>query len=132
MDAPRAHGVAEGFALFGTDLGLCSIAWGSGGICAVQLPQQNELAMRERMRRQFATAREMTPTPEVQHAINGIVALLRGERVDLSGIVLNMTGVPPFHQRVYDIARAIPPGSTLTYGEVAAKLKFKFGFSFYS
>jgi methylated-DNA-[protein]-cysteine S-methyltransferase len=40
----------------------------------------------------------------------------------LSGIALDMTGVLPFHQRVYDIARAIPVGSTLTYGEVAAQL----------
>lgn len=32
-----------------------------------------------------------------------------------------MTGVPPFHQRVY-AERAIPPGRTLTYGEVAARL----------
>jgi methylated-DNA-[protein]-cysteine S-methyltransferase len=33
-----------------------------------------------------------------------------------------MTGVPPFHQRVYAVARAIAPGHTLTYGEVAAAL----------
>jgi len=122
MDAPQAGSLAEGFALFATDLGFCSIAWGPGGICAVQLPQQSELTLRQRMRRQFATAQEMTPTPEVQHAINGVVALLHGERVDLSGIALNMTGVPPFHQRVYELARAIPVGSTLTYGEVAAQL----------
>jgi len=117
-----ANGAAVGFALFGTDLGFCSIAWGPGGICAVQLPQHNELVMRERMRRQFAQAREMTPPPEVQHAIDGVVALLHGERADLSGIALDMTGVPPFHQRVYAVARAIPVGSTLTYGEVAAQL----------
>jgi methylated-DNA-[protein]-cysteine S-methyltransferase len=121
-DMPRAGGVAIEFALFGTDLGVCSIAWGPGGICAVQLPQQSELAMRGRMRRQFALAHEMVPPMEVQQAINGVVALLRGERIDLSGIALDMTGVPPFHQRVYAVARAIPVGATLTYGEVAAQL----------
>ncbi|RZJ10583.1 MAG: MGMT family protein, partial [Haliea sp.] len=41
---------------------------------------------------------------------------------DLSDIPLDMAGVPPFHRRVYEIARAIPPGRVLTYGEVAQRL----------
>lgn len=118
MDTPRA----DGFTLFGTDLGVCGIAWGSGGICGVQLPQGSEQATRQRMHRRFASAAEMVPPPEVRLAISGVVALLQGERVDLSGIALDMTGVPPFHQQVYELARAIPVGSTLTYGEVAAQL----------
>ena len=51
-----------------------------------------------------------------------IVALLRGQPRDLSDIVLDMDGVPPFHQRVYAVARTIPPGATLTYGEIATQL----------
>jgi methylated-DNA-[protein]-cysteine S-methyltransferase len=30
--------------------------------------------------------------------------------------------VPPFHRRVYALARTIPPGATLSYGEVAARI----------
>ncbi len=33
-----------------------------------------------------------------------------------------MDGVPPFHRRVYRVARKIPPGATLSYGEIAARL----------
>ena len=33
-----------------------------------------------------------------------------------------MEGVPPFHRRVYEVARGIPAGATLSYGEVAARL----------
>ena len=33
-----------------------------------------------------------------------------------------MLRVPEFHAAVYAIARAIPPGATLTYGEVARRL----------
>jgi methylated-DNA-[protein]-cysteine S-methyltransferase len=29
--------------------------------------------------------------------------------------------VPPFHRRVYEAARRIPPGATLSYGEIAAR-----------
>jgi len=54
--------------------------------------------------------------------IERVVALLEGHPVDLSDIVLDMTGVPPFHQRVYAMARSMPPGTTMTYGEMATRL----------
>jgi methylated-DNA-[protein]-cysteine S-methyltransferase len=58
----------------------------------------------------------------VQDVIDDIVALLAGEPRDLSGVVLDMTGVPEFHRRVYDVARRIPPGATSTYGAIATAL----------
>jgi methylated-DNA-[protein]-cysteine S-methyltransferase len=58
----------------------------------------------------------------VRRAQAAIAALLRGEPRDLSGVELDMQGVPPFHRRVYEVARGIPAGSTLSYGEVAARL----------
>jgi methylated-DNA-[protein]-cysteine S-methyltransferase len=33
-----------------------------------------------------------------------------------------MDRVPPFHRRVYEVARTIPPGATLSYGDLAARL----------
>jgi methylated-DNA-[protein]-cysteine S-methyltransferase len=50
---------------------------------------------------------------------------LRGapnQPADLSNIQLDMEGVPPFHRRVYEVARAIAPGNTRTYGEIATRL----------
>ena len=58
----------------------------------------------------------------MQAAIDGIVALLRGEPRDLASIALDMEQVPPFNRRVYEVARTIPPGSTMTYGEIAVRL----------
>jgi methylated-DNA-[protein]-cysteine S-methyltransferase len=58
----------------------------------------------------------------VRRAIDGIVALLRGEASDLSAVALDMNAVPAFHRRVYDAARGVAPGSTVTYGEIAARL----------
>ena len=48
--------------------------------------------------------------------------MLGGEARDLSAIALDMERVPPFHRRVYAVARTIPPGATLSYGEIAARL----------
>src|SRR5262249_5102411 len=54
--------------------------------------------------------------------IDAIVALLGGERSDLSTAVLDMEPVEPFERRVYEIARTIGPGATLPYGEIATRL----------
>jgi methylated-DNA-[protein]-cysteine S-methyltransferase len=113
---------ALGYALFATPIGHCCIAWGERGLVGVQLPGTSVAHTRARMRQSFPDAPETPPPAEVQQAIARITALLHGERDDLLDIVLDMDGVPPFNQRVYALARAIPPGRTLTYGEVATQL----------
>jgi methylated-DNA-[protein]-cysteine S-methyltransferase len=112
----------RGFALFDTVVGRCGIAWGGRGITAVQLPERREGETRARLLRRVPGASEATPPPGVQRAIEAIADLLRGEANDLSGVALDMEGVPAFHRRVYEIARTIPPGATLSYGDVAARL----------
>src|SRR5262249_6386062 len=77
---------------------------------------------RARMLQRFPTAAEITPPPEVHRAIDCIAALLRGEVSDLSTIALDMEQVPSFHRRVYEAARTIPPGMTLSYGDIAARV----------
>ena len=113
---------ASGYALFATTLGRCGIAWSERGIVAVQLPEASEAVTLARVARAVPGAHEVAPPPEVQRAIDAIAALLRGERDDLSSIRLDYAGVPPFHRRIYERARAILPGRTLTYGEIAAQL----------
>ena len=74
------------------------------------------------MRRRFPDTPEAPPPPAVERAIEGIVALLQGEAIDLSAVALDMEHVPPFERRVYEVARTIPPGATLAYGDIAARL----------
>jgi methylated-DNA-[protein]-cysteine S-methyltransferase len=56
------------------------------------------------------------------HAIKAMVTLLRGEASDLSDVAIDMARVPEFDRRVYEIARAIPAGATLSYGQIAVRL----------
>lgn len=112
----------SGFTLFDTEIGRCGIAWSEGGIVGVELPEGGDLAMRARMLRRFPGAREASPPDEVRRAIAGIVALLRGEASDLERVTLDMDGIPPFERSVYEAARAIPPGATLSYGDIATRL----------
>jgi O-6-methylguanine DNA methyltransferase len=110
------------FTLFDTAIGRCGIAWHESRITGVQLPEGSELKTRTRLLRRCPLAREAPPPPDVERAIAGIGALLRGEPSDLSAIALDLEGVPEFERRVYEVARTIPPGATLSYGEIATRL----------
>ncbi len=113
---------AQGFTLFDTAIGRCGIAWGERGVVGIQLPEARELATRARVLQRFPDAREEAPPADVERAVEGIVALLRGQPSDLSAVALDMERVPSFHRRVYEVARTIPPGATLSYGDIAAQL----------
>jgi methylated-DNA-[protein]-cysteine S-methyltransferase len=114
---------AAGFCVFGTAIGSCGIAWNDRGqIVGTQLPESGEEGTRACMRRRFSGTPETGPPPEVAAIVRRIGELLDGHRDPLIDVPLDMSDVPAFNQRVYEITRAIPPGRTLTYGEVAARL----------
>ena len=112
------------FAIFDSAIGPCGIAWGGRGIHAVQLPMGSEDKTRGRIRQRYGEIAEAPPPPpaQVQRAIDGMVELLAGKPNDLADVVLDLDGVPEFNRGVYDIARSIPPGQTLTYGDIAKRL----------
>ena len=112
----------QSFALFETSLGTCGIVWGARGVLGVQLPEADAVATRARVRRRHPGAGEAPPPSDVQHAIDGIIALLGGEKRDLTDISIDDSGQPDFNRRVYAIVRKIPPGATITYGEIAERL----------
>ncbi len=119
-DPPAAR---SGFALFPTAIGICGIAWDTRAvITGVQLPEANESLTRTRLLRHHAGAREAAPPPAVHAVIEQIGLLLQGEAVDLTAVPLALDAVPDFNRRVYEIARTIPPGQTLTYGEIATRM----------
>jgi methylated-DNA-[protein]-cysteine S-methyltransferase len=114
--------LAQGFALFESAVGRCGIAWNTRGIVGVQLPERTEAATRARLQRRYPDAPEAAPPAEVQRVIAGIVALLDGEAREFSDVALDMADIPEFNQRVYAVARGIPVGGTLSYGEIAKRL----------
>jgi methylated-DNA-[protein]-cysteine S-methyltransferase len=112
----------QNYALFETAIGTCAIVWSARGVAGVQLPEKNAAATRARLIRRYPDAQEALPSADIQRAVDGIVRLLAGERCDLTDITVDESAVPAFNRRVYAIARAIPPGATMTYGEIAVRL----------
>jgi methylated-DNA-[protein]-cysteine S-methyltransferase len=117
-----AHMTDYGFTLFETPLGRCGIAWGERGIVGLQLPEARDAETRARLLARIPAASDGPPPPRIQRVLDAIAALLAGGDDDLSEAILDMDGVPAFHRRVYEAARAIPPGATLSYGEIAARI----------
>ena len=105
------------FAVFDTEIGLCGIAWTEAGISAVALPEESAAETRGRL-----SGTEAEPPPEVALVVEGVQRLLAGESVDFADLRLDPAGVNQFNQQVYEIARTIKPGSTLTYGDIAHRL----------
>jgi O-6-methylguanine DNA methyltransferase len=110
------------FALFDTAIGRCGIAWTERGVASVQLPEEDDAATRARMLARFPDAREAAPRGETKRAIESMRAHLAGRLDPLDGIVLDDEGLPDFHRRVYEALRAVGPGQTVGYGELAARV----------
>jgi methylated-DNA-[protein]-cysteine S-methyltransferase len=113
----------RGYTIFDTGIGRCGIAWSDIGVAGVQLPEAREIETSKRLFHLYPDARDMRPPLTIEIAIEGIVALLRGEPADLSDIALDVSGIHAFNARVYAFTRTIPRGETRTYGEVAASLR---------
>jgi methylated-DNA-[protein]-cysteine S-methyltransferase len=111
-----------GFALFDTPIDCCGIVWNGRGIAGVQLPETDRRAVRNRILRRFPGACEAVPPADVQRVVDDIAALLNGEPRDLGYAKIDTAALPDFHRRVYDVARTIPAGATLSYGEIAERL----------
>jgi methylated-DNA-[protein]-cysteine S-methyltransferase len=112
----------ERFCLFETTIGTCAAAWNERGLTAVFLPESGPDRLRARIGRRHPQALEAEPPPAVAEAMAAMRALLAGEPRDLSFVALDLSRVGEFERRVYEIIRGIPPGQTLTYGEIARRL----------
>jgi methylated-DNA-[protein]-cysteine S-methyltransferase len=82
------------------------VQWSAAGLTGIWLPGRLPAAQGE-------------PPSSVLAAVDGIVALLAGERRDLREVVLDESGLDEFRLRVYAATRAVGPGAVATYGEIA-------------
>jgi methylated-DNA-[protein]-cysteine S-methyltransferase len=110
------------YTVFETAIGWAGVAWGDAGLVACHLPEREAETARRGFVRRFPDAAEAEPPAALAPTIAGIQALMRGEKADLSGAPLDLSRTPEFNVRVYEVARSIPPGETLTYGEIAERL----------
>ena len=114
--------MTTGFTLFDTPIGTCSLVWEGEMVVGLRLPEASPSATRARIKRRWPDATEQTAPAAMQAIIDRVLTLLGGERVDLRDVPLDFGAAPEFHKQVYEIARTIPAGQTMTYGEIARRL----------
>lgn len=110
------------FAVIPTAIGECALVWNEGAeIVGSALPHGGADQVRAVVRGWYPDAVEASPAP-VAPAVAALTRLLDDGVGDLVEIPLDLSAVPDFDRRVYEVVRAIPPGETRTYGEVATEL----------
>lgn len=116
----------HGFTLFDTAFGRCALAWTEHGLSAVRLPDASEALTRANLLARQPQASEWPASacsdraPSfVAAAIAAVQSHLDGQLRDLRELPLDLRRVHAFEGRVYAAARALDPGHTCTYGELA-------------
>ncbi len=109
--------------LFETSLGTCGVAWSDSGLTWVQLPERTPEQTEARLLAKTANPGPRATAKSIPDWVTNAIALARehldGRPRDLSAVPLDLSSVTPFLASVYRTLQKVPPGKTLTYGELA-------------
>ncbi|GAB3470103.1 hypothetical protein GCM10027398_19370 [Azotobacter salinestris] len=111
------RGDAIRFALGACSLGAILVAQSGRGVCAILLGDEPE-ALRRELQARFPAAQPGGGEAALEQLIAGVAAFVEAPQIGLD-LPLDVRGTA-FQQRVWAVLRQIPPGTTLSYGEVAA------------
>jgi methylated-DNA-[protein]-cysteine S-methyltransferase len=109
------------YLVFDTPVGGCGIGWSPRGITSVSLPEADVAALKDRFGgHQLMTSEDDAPD-FVREAVDKIRRHLTSGDADFSGLPLDLEDLPSFHRTVYQRAIRMPPGTVMSYGELAMK-----------
>ena len=109
------------YVLFDTAIGRCGIAWSARGLTRLQLPERDADATERRLQARASRAHADAAPPWIQQAVDEVRRYMGGEPVTFASAVLDFGETGAFDRGVYDAARALPWGRTVTYGELARR-----------
>lgn len=105
------------FALrFATPLGWCDLVYSQKGLRFLALPTHSDFE------RDFSIPQRSDPPAFVRQTVWRVQAHLGGNVQRYEDIPVDLDGLSDFTIRVLTMLRHIPPGKTVTYGEIAQAL----------
>lgn len=114
------------YTLFDTQLGKCGIAWKKPSppnenqrVIGFQLPEATAQLTEARIVERTAAHKAGTIPSWIGEIIKRVKLHLKGQVQDFKDIDLDTDAVGQFAKQVYETARAIPTGRTITYGQLA-------------
>jgi O-6-methylguanine DNA methyltransferase len=111
--------------VFDTPIGACAIAWGEKSesnqpaVLWFQLPEATADLTESRIAEKSGACKSANPPPRISALVERIRKHLSGELQDFRDVAVDLSAASPFARRVLEAAREIPPGRTITYGELA-------------
>lgn len=106
-------GVVIRWAVLPTDLGPMLLAATDLGVCRLSFNEG-----REALEQRFPQANLQTPDENFDHLAQQVLAIVANPATDPSVVPLDIGGTP-FQRDVWQALRAIPPGETRSYAELA-------------
>ncbi len=113
---------AEQYLVFETAHGFCAIAWSGAGVTRFRLPERDAAAAERSLKRRVPDAATGPAPPAVAEAVAAAKRYFAGERIDFTGVPLDLPEQDERSARIYDAARRIGWGETTTYGALARQL----------
>ncbi|MGN6691223.1 MAG: methylated-DNA--[protein]-cysteine S-methyltransferase [Sphingopyxis sp.] len=110
------------YRLFETAAGVAGIGWVRTGVACLRLPSPSAAETERSLLRRMPGAMRIAPPAEVEAVIDAAVRYFAGERIDFSGVPVDLGEQTPFFSRVYDRVRQLGWGETTTYGAIASDL----------
>jgi AraC family transcriptional regulator of adaptative response/methylated-DNA-[protein]-cysteine methyltransferase len=114
-----AAGAQIRFAIGDCSLGKVLVAATARGLCAILLADDPNALLRD-LQQRFSKAQLIAGGPDFQDWVARVTALVEQPGRDLD-LPLDVRGTA-FQHRVWQALRAIPPGSTVSYAEVARRI----------
>ncbi len=113
------------YTVFDTAIGACAISWRhcaeSDGptVLWFQLPERTSAQTESRIAEKSGARKSENQPAAISALVERIRAHLSGELQDFRDVAVDLSAAAPFARQVLEAAREIPPGRTITYGELA-------------
>lgn len=107
------------FHVFETDLGWVGVANSDDGLRAITLPHKTREEAIDRMMEAGATM--PAPSTEAKKLQSAIGPIVEGKK-PANGLSIDWSGITPFRRAVLEECMRIPPGTTVSYGELAERV----------
>jgi methylated-DNA-[protein]-cysteine S-methyltransferase len=117
--AASAHLLDAAYDIADSPLGPLFVAATDRGLCRIGFEPELEVELEHVARRHGGKV--LRVPRRVERAVRQLSEYFEGGRVRFE-LETDLSGIPPFHQRVLEVLARVPFGRTSTYGDLAARV----------
>lgn len=109
--------------VFPTALGYCGISWHAQGVTTFLLPETTPERIQRELQSTTGTKKSAVTLPVwIRGLVQQVKLHAKGKLQDFSAVPVDVSFATDFMQAVYAAAQKIPPGSVVSYAQLAERL----------